>query len=284
MTEAPCPESLGLIGLDHSRVQDCVVLSAEANWNQTAADWRMMLTQGRGFGYEDRQGALVASSLILPFGSRFGWISMILVTGSWQRHGLATRLLEICIEALERDGLLPILDATPAGAMVYTPLSFERLFDITRWQGDAGPLRAPSTATRPLERDSLGRVLDDDRRVFGGERRTILASLLERGGPAARAPVDKGGFVLARDGRTAWQIGPLVAADEATACLLLEDTLAVLQGPVFIDVPDHQTAVSALLKRRGFTVQRPFTRMARGGGADIGDPSRLFALAGPELG
>jgi hypothetical protein len=38
------------------------------------------------------------------------------------------------------------------------------------------------------------------------------------------------------------------------------------------------------LGERGFGVQRPFTRMVFGRSESFDDPSRTFAVAGPELG
>jgi hypothetical protein len=65
---------------------------------------------------------------------------------------------------------------------------------------------------------------------------------------------------------------------------LLTHALSRVSGPVLIDVPDRQDDVVEFLKEHGFATQRPFTRMFRGSAAGFGDPSRMFAIAGPELG
>ena len=112
-------EQLTEIRLRDRDIPGCVELVAEANWNQTADDWRTMLALGEGFGLVAPGGKLVATSLALPYASGgFGWISMVLVTGAWRRKGLATRLMASAMEALSRDGLVAILDATPAGRAV----------------------------------------------------------------------------------------------------------------------------------------------------------------------
>jgi hypothetical protein len=90
--------------------------------------------------------------------------------------------------------------------------------------------------------------------------------------------------VLARPGRLATQIGPLVANDEAAAIALLQAALARIDGPVFLDVPDRWTGIAAELQRRGFTIQRGFRRMVLGRDAGFGDPGRSFVIAGPEFG
>jgi len=93
----------------------------------------------------------------------------------------------------------------------------------------------------------------------------------------------RGGFALARRGRIAAQIGPIVADGEAQAIALLDAALRDLHGPVFLDVPDRWRSIAQWLAGRGFGVQRPFLRMSRGRGG-TGDASRLFVIAGPEFG
>ena len=55
-------------------------LSIEAGWNQVAADWRLMLTLGQGFGVRGEDGEWIASALSLPLGPNIAWLSMVLVT------------------------------------------------------------------------------------------------------------------------------------------------------------------------------------------------------------
>ena len=92
------------------------------------------------------------------------------------------------------------------------------------------------------------------------------------------------GPVIRRKGFRADQIGPLVAADTHGAERLLGAALSLGAGPVFLDVPDHQQSLAAILEALGFSVQRPFTRMALRRSTPPGDPARLFLTAGPEFG
>lgn len=80
------------------------------------------------------------------------------------------------------------------------------------------------------------------------------------------------------------QIGPISAEREEVAIGMLNHALARMTGRVFIDVSDRQTAVIDRLTTAGFCPQRPFLRMAKGRSEPIGVPSRMFAMAGPELG
>lgn len=278
-------EGLSAVSLDASHVAGGVALSTEAHWNQNAADWSLMLEWGAAIGYQSPDGELVGSALTLPYGDTFGWISMVLVTTSWRRKGLATNLLHECMSMLEARGLAQILDATPDGALVYGPLGFATQFGMQRWEAAGVSIAAPATAlSRPYEATDLQSVLDYDRAVFGGDRSGILAGLATRDMDYARIAIAGNGYLFGRDGRRAHQIGPVCADDAGTAIDMLSHALSRVSGPVFIDVPDRHDEVVAFLKEHGFVAQRPFTRMYRGSSAGFGDPARMFAVAGPELG
>jgi hypothetical protein len=60
--------------------------------------------------------------------------------------------------------------------------------------------------------------------------------------------------------------------------------LGAIEGAVYIDLADTKAGLHASLLKRGFKVQRPFTRMVFGLDQAFDDPARTFAVAGPELG
>lgn len=278
--------------LEPAHLAGCVALAEEANWNQNAADWRLMLGLGRGFGVS-AGGRLVATAIALPFERRFGWISMVLVTADHRRRGLATRLMQRAIDALVAMECVPLLDATPAGREVYRRIGFEDCWSLERLQlasdGRPGPAppAMPGVAVRRIASGDWPEVLAYDGGVFGASRAAILADLARRVPQAALVAVRGGrlcGALFARDGRVATQVGPVVADDAGTALALLATALASVRPPVFIDVPDRHARIGAWLRECGFVLQRPYTRMAYRRSRAFDDPTRLFAIAGPELG
>jgi hypothetical protein len=209
---------------------------------------------------------------------------MVLVTASRRRERIGTRILETCCAALTRRGLVAVLDATPAGERVYRPLGFEPMFPLSRWQGQGGGAAQLRSGFRAMTEVDIPAVVALDSAAFGTPRRFLLESFLRRAPYLAFVTGDLAGFALARPGRLATQIGPIVAADEATAAALLDAAIGLAAGPVFLDVCDRWDALQRLVERRGFTVQRPFLRMALGRSAAFGDPEQTFVVAGPEFG
>ncbi|MDX6376902.1 MAG: hypothetical protein QOE98_1205 [Gaiellaceae bacterium] len=253
-----------------------LALTAEAGWNQVAADWRLMLRLGSGFAIRDG-GRAVATAIALPYPPAFGWVSMVLVHTPYRRLGLATRLVERATAALTDAGLVAVLDATPAGAGVYGPMGFRPVGNLMRWRGPGGG--GGSSEPEP----EIVRDLDLDRDAFGADRSAILADLAARPAPVAIA-AGADGYLLSRAGRTGSQIGPLVARDATAAVTLLAAGLDTLAGTAIVDVSEQATAVAAHLAGRGFTQERPYVRMALGRDSIAGTPTLVHTIAGPELG
>jgi GNAT superfamily N-acetyltransferase len=252
-------------------------LSSEAGWNQVPADWEIFIRHGTVFGLAD-DDTIVATAAILPY-DRFGFVGMVLVTPAWQKRGLATRLMEKSIAALRARDLVPALDATPAGAVVYGRLGFQSVFDLCRWQRTTPRAdRTGSTTTSPSAED-LARL---DQAVFGCDRRFLFAELLKR--PDTRVARSAGGFAMTRNGHRATQLGPLIAPNESVAIDLLAAALADLDGPVFLDLAERCSGAIRWLEANGFTRQRPFHRMIQGDPNIIAPHAQLIVTVGPEFG
>jgi GNAT superfamily N-acetyltransferase len=266
---------------------DAEALVAEAGWNQVAADWRMFLDFGTVYAVRDGV-RVIATAATLPYG-RCAWISMVLVAMAHRRRGLATRLLHRCIADIQGAGLIPALDATPAGAEVYKPLGFQEAFGFARLAPSQVKIKAEPgpIMVRPIEDSVWPALRAYDAAVFGADRSNILARMRGRL-PIANLYAERdgriAGMLLGRDGRTASHLGPLIAEDDATATALLAQALSRIDGSVYIDLADAKTGVRAFLESAGFVVQRPFTRMLLGRDASFDDVARTYAVIGPEFG
>lgn len=262
----------------------CVNLSKSANWNQNEADWRLMLAIGQGWGISLPDGTLAASTLVLPYGKRFAWVSMVLVLPEQRRQGYASYLLGVAIRDLESRALTPILDATPAGREVYQHEGFQDRWAFSRLATKSISPPAIGDGVRRLEDSDWPWIVELDLAAFGASREAILRALAKRLPAAALVSEEKKGFVLGRDGREARQVGPVVASDEQTARALLSHALRAVEPPVYLDVVGHAPALREWLEGRGFLFQRPFTRMVRGPDPTPGDERLVYCVAGAELG
>lgn len=288
-------ESTEIRALTSSDLAGALRLSASAQWNQNTDDWSMMLALGQGWGIDapDASGQLelAASVVVLPYGERFAWTSMVLVLPEHRRRGFAQRLLRHALAHLEAQGRAAVLDATPAGHAVYVQEGFTDTWGFARYRREAcAPLQArpAGLATRPLDEADWPAIDALDRVAFGASRLPLLRRLAQRLPQAARVLEVEGtlrGYVLGRDGREALHIGPLLAWDAEAAPLLLHDAMqALTDRPVYIDLLDRWRDLLPWLQAQGFAFQRPFTRMVHGTAQAPGDPAAIVLAAGPELG
>jgi GNAT superfamily N-acetyltransferase len=284
-------EALAQAALGHGDLDGAQALVEQAGWNQVKADWEVFLDLGRTFAVKSEHGRVAATAAVLPYPSGFGWISMVLVDQAYRRRGIATRLLEHCIEALKQAGMVPVLDATPAGREVYKPLGFRDGWPIQRWrrtgvEPSPAPLRG-ATTVRAMEDRDWPAVLALDASAFGCDRAPLLERLRLRSRRFACVAERSGrlqGFLLGRDGRVATHIGPVIADDEQVAVALAAWAAQRLPSPVIVDALERHASFAAWLESHGFQKERPYTRMALGRDSLFGEPARTIAIAGPELG
>jgi GNAT superfamily N-acetyltransferase len=274
--------------LSPTELPDAEALVAEAGWNQVAADWRMFLDFGTAYAVR-AQGHVVATAAWIPYGA-CAWISMVLVAETKRRRGLATRLLRRCIADVTAAGLVPVLDATPAGAQVYAPLGFKEAWGFARLAADR--VSIPQSAASlvivdPINDSDWAALCGYDAAVFGNDRSRVLGRMRGRLPSAdlvARRDGRIAGMLLGRNGRTASHLGPLVAEDDEVATALLTRALSAIHGTIYVDVADAKAGVRVFLQSAGFAFQRPFTRMLLGRDASFDDAVRTYAVIGPEFG
>jgi GNAT superfamily N-acetyltransferase len=274
--------------LTRADLTDAEALVAEAGWNQVAADWCMFLDFGTAYAVRT-QDHVIATAAWVPYGA-CAWISMVLVTAAERRRRLATRLLHRCIADVTAAGLVPVLDATPAGAKVYAPLGFKEAWGFARLV--AGCVRIPPPATplvivEPINDTDWAALCAYDATAFGNDRSRVLGRMRGRlplADLVARRDGRIVGMLLGRNGRTASHLGPLIAEDDEVATALLTRALSAIHGTIYIDVADAKADVRAFLESAGFAVERPFTRMLLGRDSSFDDTACTYAVIGPEFG
>jgi GNAT superfamily N-acetyltransferase len=269
-------DHLAITQLDTADVAGGLALSTEAHWNQNEADWLFFLSKGIVFGVRDRGGRLIATAALLPYTADNAWISMVLVTESWRRRGLATRLVDTCLNTATKLGLTTWLDATPAGAAVYGPLGFTPSIQLRRLRLE----RASGSAALPPA-GKIDELIICDISAMGFDRSELLHELSGR--PTSRLVSSDDAMALVRDGRTARHIGPLFATAPVDALELVRNIVASEHGAILIDAVANQNQFLNGLTDSGWTLERPFRRM-RFGRATAQGAELPFAVAGPEFG
>jgi len=271
-------ERLASIFLETEKELDDLVI--QSGWNQTAQDWSIFLRLGTICIVRSPLGRIIASGAVLPMGSNVAWISMILVSPDFRSKGLGKAVLRYCIEHVHSIRHVAYLDATPAGEGLYLQHGFKKLAQLTRWRRVNKLIQ--TNIDYLLHQPDIDALSKLDANAFGADRAEVLKNFLSRKETLYRQ--NPRGFVILRQGRTAHQIGPLVASDELNASRLFEWADHYLADQVYIDVVDQRKAFTEKLKAHGYVQQRSFTRMMNGLHGNLDSNNLTYAIAGPEFG
>jgi GNAT superfamily N-acetyltransferase len=265
--------------LRNSDIEDALVLSDAAGWNQTPDDWSRLISLEPENCYSvEEDGRVVATSTLLVHSRDLAWLGMVLTHPDHRKRGHARRLLDIALTRARELGIRSVkLDATAEGEPIYRSLGFETEQAIERWRRDPGPVEAAriSEGEIPFELDLA---------AFGADRSRFLRALvpLPYGRGSERCVHDA--YALHRPGRRAWYFGPCVSRTPEPAQQLAAS--AVAQHPdepwVWDILPANEQARDMAV-RLGFRPVRTLKRMWLGENVR-GDDSLVYATAGFEAG
>jgi ribosomal protein S18 acetylase RimI-like enzyme len=175
------------------------------------------------------------------------------------------------------------------GKKVYVPLGFVEEYELSRYEGTpAAAAAGEDHGIVPFSAVDFTSLVQLDAQAFGAERPGVLQSLSQRNPDLCFAVGDAAGpagFLIAREGAGAIQIGPWIARDLLVAEQLLRAFFRRAIGRrVFVDVVEPNVPANEMIRRHGFTVQRTLTRMFLGENAHPGEPRLVFGISSPEKG
>ena len=248
-------------------VDAAVALSAEADWNQTDADWRRLLALSPGGCLAGRiAGELVATATVVRYGPGVRWIGMVLVARAWRGRGFGTAMLERIVPPGGGAGVVVGLDATDLGRPLYLGLGFADVAAIDRWEGTLRPTGHPAGRVEPLRGRTVGAAMAFDRQACGLDRRALLAQLMEEPETMQWVALDGDravGLACLRPGRIHWHLGPIVCEDSCVLQGLLASAAGHLGNRSVLVDAVRDDVRSAVLGASGLRVQRRLTRMTR---------------------
>ena len=281
------PDGVSIRSMTPADVAAGLALCRASRWNQTEQDWRFFLTEApHGALVAEAGGRVIGTVATLPYGP-FTWISMVLVDPVARGKHVGTTLLQRGLELVGADATAR-LDATPAGEVIYRTIGFASEYHLARWFLDVTPPIARRSGAQPLTHMDWPAIRQMDQRAFGASRLGLLRRLAVESPEYARVirrGSDVQGYVFGRHGHGRDHLGPLVADCPDTAAALLHSILAEQpERRFYLDVPDDRQEWRNVISGIGFAIERPFLRMHRGRLETPGEPSSIYAIAGPEFG
>jgi GNAT superfamily N-acetyltransferase len=269
--------------MNPSDLAQAVELSSAAGWNQTFEDWQMLLELSpQGCFAIESDGHLAATTTLVTYQKRLGWIGMVLTKAEYRGRGLARRLLTTALDLADSAGIETIkLDATEQGRPIYERFGFRTEQPVERWSRSAIARALSSKVPIATEFHKVLQYLHEvDTQAFGADRSRVLEMLARK----STIYSAQNGFVLSRLGRTTDYLGPCVASDPSAAHLIINDAIDASPDRAWSWdlMPANKDAI-AIASEFGFTRQRCLTRMVRGKPLH-GHEEMVYAIAGFELG
>ena len=226
-------------------------------------------------------GKPVGAGGVVDYGP-FSYLGLIGILPDQQRRGIGRALTEHLLTWLSRQQCpIALLEASPAGAPLYTKLGFQ-VDDTTLAFQLTGPVpHAPSSiAIEPLQSTDLAELIALDAPRFGANRSNVfsiyLASYPERCFVSRNPQGHITGCIVGQ----ADALGPWIAQshEEAEALLAHALTLA-FQHPPRIRVPVSNHRARSLVQAYGFHEVRALKHMRRGGIQPPQQRENIYALA-----
>ncbi|WP_248796401.1 GNAT family N-acetyltransferase [Pseudomonas sp. MWU13-2105] len=283
---APQPAAYAYRPMTTADLPSAHALSVQLKWPHRLDDWAMLQRVSEGFVVLDGE-RLIGTAFTCPQGG-FATIGLVIVSDDYQGQGIGRRLMEQALNACQ--SRTPMLNATLAGAPLYTSQGFIEFGRIQQHQGQAhAPASEPladGEACRPLHEADRPRQLALANAASGLERKTVLMALqdavehsvgIERDGQL-RA------FALLRPFGRGRCIGPVVAENPEQAKQLIAALLAQVPGAfVRIDIP-ADSGLSDWLESAGLKQVDTVAQMARGVPPQAVNGVRQFALVTQAIG
>ena len=273
--------------LRHADVHAALRLSTQAGWNQIAADWSRLIDlwpDGCFAGFVENE--IVATATLASYGANLAWVGMVLVDERCRGRGFGGVIFDTAMQHAAQLGCRSVgLDASDLGRPVYLKRGFADGPIIRRHALPAGATRRGENGADPLAVDrDWSALIDLDRTAVGVDRERLLAHFRDESGTVCRV-VRSGdqivGYAFRRRGRTADQIGPVVATDVYTAQRLIASLASCdASTDLLIDCPDRR--LDPWLAEQGFVVSRQLVRMYNS--PFVNASGSVRAIAGLELG
>jgi ribosomal protein S18 acetylase RimI-like enzyme len=285
------PDDLTIRPMTRGELDTLVEWAAREGWNPGRDDadvfWE---TDPEGFVAAEIGGALVGGGSIVSYEGRYGFMGFFIMREDFRGRGLGNRLWN---ERKRR--LLARLDPGAAIGMdgvfnmqdYYARGGFRFVCRDLRFEGKG--MGSPVAADDLVDARSLPLdVLDAyDRAHFPAPRRGFLERWIDRPGGHSLASVEHGvvrGYAVMRPCRSGYKIGPLFAADAATADHLFTAMSSRAAGQaIFLDVPEINRDAIAMVERHGMKEVFGCARMVLGPAPALPD-HEIFGVTTFELG
>lgn len=201
-------------------------------------------------------GEPIASISAVAYDTAFAFIGFYIVKPEHRGQGYGLQIWNHAMQYV--NGRNAGLDGVLAQQANYERSGFKLAYRNVRYEGRSGRLESDSSGVVPLSDLDMDDVLAYDRRHFPALRTAFLENWLRMPDSAVVGLVrgrELQGYGVVRRCRHGYKIGPLFAEDVTLAETLFAALTSPIEtdAPVFLDVPEVNTAAVQLAQRHAMT-------------------------------
>ncbi|WP_444931711.1 GNAT family N-acetyltransferase [Microbulbifer sp. SSSA002] len=269
--------------------------AALEGWNPGLHDaeifWK---TDPQAYIAAEIQGELIGGGAITAYGNSFGFMGFFIIRPEFRGHGLGNQLWHFRRDRLKArlrpdasiamDGVFAMQDYYARGGFNFSHRDLRYRVEPSALGGENS--RCPAEVV-PLSEVPFDQLMAYDRTCFPADRQVFLKAWISQPEALSLGYVQSGnlcGYGVIRRCRDGFKVGPLFADSYKVADLLLK-RLAIFadDGPIFLDVPENNTAAMSLAKHYGMEEVFGCAKMYLGPVPDMAQ-ERIFGVTTFELG
>jgi GNAT superfamily N-acetyltransferase len=278
-------------GMQPSELRVALDWAAQEGWNPGLHDAAAFYAADpSGFLIADLEGELIGCICAVSYDAQFGFVGLYIVKPQYRGRGYGMQLWETALQGLkdrlDKEGSSIGLDGVLERETNYRQAGFKASYRHIRHVYHPLPSEGVPNEVVPLKDVPLETVGLYDAELFPAPRPQFLEPWIRLSGAAygVMEGVRLVGYGVLRPCRQGFKIGPLFAESLEIADRLFRALIYHSEGkPVFIDIPDVNSALPVLVERYGLQPVFTCVRMYWGSEPTM-DPERIFGITTLELG
>ncbi|GIP62640.1 N-acetyltransferase [Virgibacillus pantothenticus] len=247
-----------LVTLEEEDIPGLITLSAAVEWDYDKYEIQTVISSGRVYGHKNKEGEIVSSAAIIPYGQSLASIGMVIVHPEYRGKGLGRKVTQKCIDSVSADNAIMLI-ATDEGKLMYKRMGFYPIDYVHKYLCNnylsIKPNNQLDIEINSMRKVDLPQVVRLDKDAFGEERKTFLIHRIKQAKDSIVVKDSDGtiiGFGLSILGPINLILGPIIAPNHHIASLLIDKLANNHQGKLRIDIPSGNETFMSHLEKCGF--------------------------------
>jgi hypothetical protein len=243
--------------LDKDDIPDLIKLSTSVGWDYDKEEIQTVMSSGQLFGHKDKNGDLVSSGAIIPYGNKLASMGMVIVEKSYRGLGLGKGIVKACVNFLNNETPIMLI-STEEGKGLYQRLGFNTVSFVHKYLCNYYSNYSDKCDNKyeiiPYSNEYFHQVVKLDESSIGANRNILIRNRINQSKKCLliKRREDVIGFGISIQTPENLILGPIIAPNDDAAIALINKLSEGHYGKFRIDVPDGKISFMNYLEKNGF--------------------------------